>query len=81
MDAESVLSYWQKILKIRKSLLDIFIYGRFEMVDREHASVFCYRRVGTTTMATIVMNFTDSNQAWLVPEEIVATLAEGTLLL
>ncbi|KAL7940376.1 glycoside hydrolase family 13 protein [Trichoderma barbatum] len=58
----------------------IFIYGQFEMVDREHPAVFCYKRIGRTASATVVVNFTEVEQAWSLPRETEASLKNGTTI-
>lgn len=77
----SVFSYWQRILHLRKQFLDVFVYGKFEMIDRDHPSVLCYKRVGKTKTATIVANFTDNHESWVAPPDIQAALGVATFLL
>lgn len=80
-DPESIFSHWNRVLGLRKTHWDVFIYGRFEIIDREHPSIFCYRRVGKTGTAIIVVNFTDEDQLWPVPLVVSASLASGVVCL
>ncbi|VUC29012.1 unnamed protein product [Clonostachys rosea] len=76
-DPLSILSHWRRVLELRKKHFDALIYGQFEMIDRDHPAVFCYRRVGKMTSATIVANFSDCDQQWLVPEDVLDSLKDG----
>lgn len=80
-DTASVFSYWRHVIELRRQYYGVFIYGRFEMVDREHPAVFCYNRIGKTACATIVTNFTEHEQEWLPPQATVDSLKNGTTIL
>ncbi|KAL7940446.1 glycoside hydrolase family 13 protein [Trichoderma barbatum] len=80
-DPTSIFNHWRHLLKLRRQHLDVFIYGQFEMVDREHPAVFCYKRVGRTASATVVANFTEDEQAWSLPRETENSLRNGTTLI
>lgn len=68
-DEASVFSYWKRILLLRKQYRDVLIYGGFEMLDREHPSLFVYRRVHGRQQALVVLNFTNGEVRWEVPGE------------
>lgn len=80
-DPNSIFSYWRSVLELRKNYQDVFIYGQFELVDRENPAVFCYQCIGGTVTATIVANFTEEDQAWVVPPEVIIPLRNGTVVL
>ncbi|KFY47889.1 hypothetical protein V495_01760 [Pseudogymnoascus sp. VKM F-4514 (FW-929)] len=66
--AGSVYTYWQALLRTRKLYKNIFVYGSFEIVDRTHQSVFCYRRTqGHGACSTVVLNFSKHVVDWTVP--------------
>ncbi|EMG47889.1 Alpha-glucosidase [Candida maltosa Xu316] len=41
-DPDSLLKFYQKVLKLRKEYKDLFIYGSFEILDYENEKVFTY---------------------------------------
>ncbi|KJR82064.1 alpha-amylase [Sporothrix schenckii 1099-18] len=71
-DADSVFAFWRRLLQLRRHRPDVFVYGRFEMVDMGHPTVVCYRRISATSgaTATVVANFTDNDQRWAMPPEL-----------
>lgn len=80
-DPTSILSYWRCVLELRKLHWDIFIYGRFVMIDRDHPYILCFKRATKTASATVVANFTDDDQYWSVPPDEAASLANGKIVL
>ncbi|KAH7009019.1 glycoside hydrolase family 13 protein [Ilyonectria destructans] len=80
-DPMSVFSHWRRVLELRRQHWAVFIYGKFEMVDHDHPSVFCYKRIGKSATAVIVTNFTDSHQELSVSMRLAVTLQSGTLVL
>lgn len=69
----SVFTYWQNLLKTRKLYKNILVYGSFEMVDRAHESVFCYRRAYGPAAATVLLNFSKQDVEWISPPDVVST--------
>ena len=55
--------------------VDVFVYGSFELVDRGHRKVFCYRRSHGEECAIVVLNFSGEIVEWTVPEAIYGLLA------
>jgi glycosidase len=80
-DPVSILCHWRRVLELRKQQWDVFIYGQFVMIDRDHPSILCYKRVGKTASATVVANFTDEDRHWSVPRETAVLIANGTTVL
>jgi hypothetical protein len=77
----SVFWYWQNLLKLRRLYTDVFVYGSFELVDRDHKDVFCYRRAHGEGYAIVVLNFSSGNVQWTVPELLVSFLSrQGPLV-
>lgn len=76
----SVFAYWQTLLKTRKLYKNILVYGSFEMVDRAHKSVFCYRRAYGPAAATVVLNFSKQNVEWTVPPDVLSTTNVAPLI-
>ncbi|KAF7125745.1 hypothetical protein CNMCM5793_002038 [Aspergillus hiratsukae] len=63
-DPNSTYHFWASVLGLRKKYLDIFVYGNFEMVDRESQEVFAYTRQYENQKAMVVGNFTDKTLEW-----------------
>ena len=74
-DAQSVLSFYKTMLAMRKKHKDVFVYGKFELLDPQGRGTFVYRKRYTDKTAVVVLNFTTNYQ--LLPEEAV----EGMTLL
>ncbi|KAI1053502.1 hypothetical protein LB506_012589 [Fusarium annulatum] len=80
-DPTSVFFHWRHVLELRRQYWGVFIYGQFEIVDREHPAIFCYNRVGKTASATVVANFSQEEQEWSPPQATVDSLRNGTIVL
>jgi hypothetical protein len=99
-DPNSVFSYWQKVLRLRREYSDVLVYGHFELLDYSHAAVVCFRRIGkldrsstgqnasqpdssstSDAIALIVANFSEEEQAWMVPSDISGLLKGGRAVL
>lgn len=80
-DPTSVFFHWRHVLELRRQYWGVFIYGQFEIVDREHPAIFCYNRIGRTASATVVANFSQEEQEWSPPQATVDSLRNGTIVL
>jgi glycosidase len=63
----SPFEHWSAILRLRKELADVFVYGDFEMVDAEHDDVFAYTRSYNGESVLVVCNFRDRPTEWKLP--------------
>lgn len=63
-DPNSVFSFWQKSLRIRKQYKDLLIHGSFKILDRENLKVFTFVKGSSESdsKAYVVLNFSDENQ-------------------
>jgi oligo-1,6-glucosidase len=61
-DNSSVLSFYKRMLKLRKEHKDVFIYGTFELVDVENQSTFVYRKRCREKTVLVALNFTTEAQ-------------------
>ncbi|KAF2852280.1 glycoside hydrolase family 13 protein [Plenodomus tracheiphilus IPT5] len=61
-DHNSVLSFYKRVLRLRKEHKDIFVYGTFELVDPEGMQTFVYRKRYQEKTALVVLNFTTEMQ-------------------
>lgn len=63
----SSFEYWRSILGLRKQMLDVFVYGDFQMVDTEHEDVFAYERTFKKQSVLVVCNFRQHEVDWMLP--------------
>ncbi|PYH99276.1 maltase [Aspergillus ellipticus CBS 707.79] len=62
LDAHSVLSFWKKMLSIRKAYPDVFARGVFAHVDPEDERLFMFEKRGEGRRVLVVLNFRDEVQ-------------------
>ena len=74
----SVLRFWQSCLQRRKMHKDIFVYGDYENVGTDRDEVYAYLRTGESGRALVVLNFSDKEVAWDVPEAVEVEWMVGT---
>ncbi|KAL4884795.1 glycoside hydrolase superfamily [Aspergillus karnatakaensis] len=63
-DPQSLYHFWASVLKLRKAYLDIFVYGNYELVDRDNQEVYAYTRTYGTSQALVLANWTDRDLSW-----------------
>lgn len=61
-DKDSVLSFYKRMLRLRKEHADVFVYGTFEVLDHEDLDTFVYRKRYQEKEALVVLNFTTKPQ-------------------
>jgi len=61
-DVDSVLSFYKRLLKLRKEHKDIFVYGTFELLEPEDENTFVFKKHYQEKTALIALNFTTSHQ-------------------
>jgi oligo-1,6-glucosidase len=63
-DRQSVLSFYKKVMALRKSHADIFIHGTFQLVDKVSENVFSYIKESFdgSRRAFVILNLSDSKQ-------------------
>ncbi|KAK5727558.1 hypothetical protein LTR15_003458 [Elasticomyces elasticus] len=72
--------HWAAILRLRKQDPELFIYGRFEMVDPNHEDVFAYTRSCSNRVALVVCNFREWNVDWTIPSNVAVVKETETLI-
>ena len=60
----SPFEHWSAILRLRKDMADMFVYGDFEMVDAENEDVFAYTRSYNGESVLVVCNFRERAVEW-----------------
>ena len=66
-DADSVLSWYKRLLRLRKEHKDVFIYGAFELLDADNVSTLVFRKYYEGKSALVALNFTCEQQTIHVP--------------
>ncbi|KAF4457084.1 putative maltase [Fusarium austroafricanum] len=61
-DPQSVFSFWQNLLRLRKGYMDLFIYGTWKSLDLEDEFVMAYTKSYGSSMALVMLNFTAEDQ-------------------
>ena len=67
-DPDSVLSFWKRMLRLRKEYVDVFVYGVFDLVDAENENLFKFTKTSAEKKAFVALNFSKSAQPFALPE-------------
>ncbi|PWY81684.1 glycoside hydrolase [Aspergillus sclerotioniger CBS 115572] len=62
LDGQSVLSFWKRVLAIRKEYPDVFAQGVFAHTDPEDEKLFIFEKKGDGRKLVVVLNFTPTEQ-------------------
>jgi oligo-1,6-glucosidase len=65
--ADSVFSYYQKLIKFRKTM-DIITYGNFELLLPDHSDLFAYVRKYQQRKLLVVCNFVNEERIFVLPD-------------
>ena len=83
-DKDSSYHYWNKLLSLRKSEKDLFVYGDFEMLDLENKQeeVVAYVRTEDSDSeprkkALVIASFSKDHVSWEVPEKHADVILAG----
>jgi oligo-1,6-glucosidase len=63
-DPDSLLEFWKRLLKLRKEYKDIFVYGRYELVETKEDEVFAFTKVSQETKSLTVLNMSGEPKNW-----------------
>ncbi|KAF2244455.1 glycoside hydrolase family 13 protein [Trematosphaeria pertusa] len=69
-DADSVLSFYKRLFRLRKERKDVFVYGTFELLDPENLSTFVYKKQYQEKTALVALNFTTEPQPFPATEDM-----------
>lgn len=69
-EGDSVLSFWKRVIGVRREYTDQLIRGRFDIHDRENLKTFTYTKTGINPaeVLLVVLNFGDEETDVFVPE-------------
>ena len=81
-DPQSVLAFWQSILKLRRKLMDVFVYGDFKFLGGDDENICAYQRSHPSAgRALVLCNFSQRKVGWKVPDEVQYLLTPEGLML
>ncbi|PYH68892.1 alpha-glucosidase [Aspergillus vadensis CBS 113365] len=63
-DPNSIYHYWAAVLGLRKKYLDIFVYGDYDLVDKDSQEIFAYSRQYENQKALVLTNWTENTLEW-----------------
>ncbi|WP_163712770.1 glycoside hydrolase family 13 protein [Mangrovibacterium lignilyticum] len=70
-DPNSCLSYFRKMVKLRKES-PVLVYGRYEIIDPENKQVYAYSRTLNDEKLLVVLNFSQDTVDFQLPEGMKA---------
>ncbi|RDW68485.1 putative alpha-glucosidase [Coleophoma crateriformis] len=69
-DPKSVLSFWKKMLSMRKQYKDLFIHGSFEGYDMQNEKTFVFGKTFGKDKCIVALNFSTEEQKLVRPREV-----------
>jgi oligo-1,6-glucosidase len=67
-DSNSCLNYFRKLVRLRKQNVDVLVYGKYTLLDKENPNVYAYLREGGGGKMLILLNFS-KNPAVVTPAQ------------
>lgn len=67
LDPNSILSFWKRMLQIRKQYSDFLVYGDYEVYDIENKHTFTFTKTFNTERVLVVLNFSAEEIAFRNP--------------
>lgn len=68
-DADSTLSFWKKMIKLRKEKGELFIHGSFVIYEPDNEETFVFAKKHGDELAVVALNFTSQDQTITLPQE------------
>jgi oligo-1,6-glucosidase len=69
-DKNSVLAYWKRLLILRKQYAELFVYGDFDLINKEDEKLFCFTKTWKGEKAFVALNFSGQELEFALPSEI-----------
>ncbi|KAK6345777.1 hypothetical protein TWF718_007683 [Orbilia javanica] len=70
-NSESVLTFWRKLLRLRRQMLDVFVYGDFKFLSVEDENLSVYERSHPFAgRALVLCNFSQHPINWIIPDDV-----------
>ncbi|UKZ73136.1 hypothetical protein TrVFT333_000777 [Trichoderma virens FT-333] len=79
---QSVYHTYRQVLQLRKEYKNIFVYGKFELVDEPNERVFAYKRENLGEIVLVVCNFSLDEVTWKVddlPRDVLFSTHDKTV--
>ncbi|USP81659.1 glycoside hydrolase family 13 protein [Curvularia clavata] len=67
---DSVLSFWIRMMKVRREMSQVLMRGSFRLLDRDNLSVFSYLKTSTDGETVMLLMFNFSSEEVQVPNGI-----------
>jgi len=61
-DKDSVLSYWKRMLAVRKQYNDLLVHGEYDDLDVDNRDFYAFTKTWNGKKAFVICNFTDKAQ-------------------
>lgn len=68
-DPDSILSFYKRLIQLRKNNL-VFVYGRYELLFKNHPRLFVYTRKLGRKQAIIINNFSEKPTRFKLPSGV-----------
>ena len=75
-DKDSVLSYWKRMLAVRKQYNDLLVHGEYDDLDVDNRDFYAFTKTWNGKKAFVICNFTDKAQKLYVPSQVDNTKRE-----
>jgi len=69
-DKDSVLSYWKRMLAVRKQYNDLLVHGEYDDLDVDNRDFYAFTKTWNGKKAFVICNFTDKAQKLYVPSQV-----------
>ena len=67
-DKNSPLNYFKKMIQLRKNNKELFVYGKYELIDKANPNVFAYTRTSAKEKILILLNFNKKISSFALPQ-------------
>ena len=72
-DPDSLLEFWKRILKLRKTHKDLFVYGRYMLLETDDTNLFAFTKETTGMKSVTVVNLSSEKRNWEGLSEILGS--------
>ncbi|KAF1358024.1 glycoside hydrolase [Lizonia empirigonia] len=75
-DKNSVLSYWKRMLAVRKQYNDLLVHGEYDDLDVENLAFYTFTKTWKGKKAFVICNFTAKAQKLYIPSQVASVKRE-----
>ncbi|MCQ4087583.1 alpha-glucosidase [Saccharibacillus sp. JS10] len=69
-DPASILNYYRQLIKLRREHADVIVHGEYAILLEDHEQVFAYVRRNDERQGLVLLNFSDQDAEFELPEDI-----------